>query len=284
MAYNTLAALLSQNKVDTVSFALPIDFELCRSLPSALGPRPGSEGLIVDAAQPQLAIPPDLVVRDWQKYMGKTLNRGFDTPAAIKRALELLNAQFTRHAPVASMASALGVYANAAGDHQAALAWHAEALKDQTNHPLFLKRMASAMLNVDPQDRVARVLLERAASLAPEQVLFQAELAHCLFQQGATDEGYALMRDAARIHDVLPEVPYLAAWMKRKLKQSDDEALELIDLALTAAPHVRRFAVFRLHILVDLGRADAANQGIDEIIARYGIGGDIKALRSRNAA
>jgi len=281
VAYNTLATLLSLHKIDPASFALPFDPELCRPLPPSLGLRPGNEGLLGDPKQLQFAVPPDLLVRDWQGFMGKTLNRGFDTSAAALRALELLNAQFGRHAPAASMASARGVYATVTGDHEDAMTWHKQALQEHSAHPLFLKRMATTMLAIDPQDPVARVLLERAASLAPKQTLYQAELAECLWLQQAPQDGLALMKVVAASPNVLPEIPYLAARMKRKLKQSDDEALALIDQALTSAPHVRRFMVFRVHLLIDLGRAANAIQAVDDIIVRYGVGGDIKALRNK---
>ena len=281
-AYNTLAALMARAQVDVTTFPLPFDPALKRVIPDAFGARPGTEGMTAAPDRVQLAIPPDVLVRDWQIFMGKTLNRGFDTPAAARRALDLLTTQFARHVPAASIASAQAVYTSILGDHAAALVLHAAALKAQSDHPLFLKRMATTLLAVDPQDIVARVLLERAASLAPDQVLYRAELANCVFAQNDKPAGLAMMQAAAFAPDAVPEVAFLAARMKRQMKQCDADALALIDHALSLAPHMRRFMVMRMYIQAEGGDMDAAFVTRDDIAARFGEGGDIKAWRERN--
>jgi hypothetical protein len=162
------------------------------------------------------------------------------------------------------------------------LVLHAAALKAQSDHPLFLKRMATTLLAVDPQDIVARVLLERAASLALDQVLYRAELANCVFAQNDKPAGLAMMQAAAFAPDAVPEVAFLAARMKRQMKQCDADALALIDHALSLAPHMRRFMVMRMYIQAEGGDMDAAFVTRDDIVARFGEGGDIKAWRERN--
>ena len=283
-AYNTFSVLLAKGFITPATFALPFDPDVKRPVPAKLGPRPGSEGLDDQPTEAQWVIPPDLLVRDWQMFMGKTLNRGFDTPAAAARALELFNIQFARHSPPASAMSVQGVYATVLGQHTQALDLHKTALRAAPDNPLFLKRMAATMLAVDPQDPIARILLEKAATCGENQSLYKAELAQCLMVQGDMDRAISLMAEAARAEDALPEVPFLAARMMRQHKHITDDTLALIDLALARAPHVRRFMIMRVHILSDLGRRLEADTMLDDIVTRYGDGGDTKALRARLAA
>jgi hypothetical protein len=282
IAYNTFAALMARDLITPTTFPLPFDPDLKRIIPAAFGARPGSEGLQTQPDVPQLAIPPDLIVRDWQLFMGKALNRGFGTAARIKWALELLTAQFDRHVPPASIASAQGVYASIAGDHVSADKLHTKALQLDASNPLFIKRMAASMLAVDPMNPVARILLDRAANLAPDQVIYRAELANCLFTQNDKDAGLDMMQDAALTDGAVPEIAFLAARMKRQMKQTDADALALIDHALAVAPHMRRFLIMRMYIQAESGDLISAIQTSDDIIDRFGEGGDLKAWRARN--
>lgn len=281
-AFNTFAALISRDLIDPATFPLPFDPALRRVIPAAMGPRPGSEGIQARDTIPQVAVPPDLLVRDWQLFMGKTLNRGFDTPAVMTRALELLTAQFARHVPAASIASAQGVYASCLGDHAAALDLHKQALQTDSTQPLFLKRMATTMLAIDPADVLGRIMLERAADLAPDQALYRAALADCLHGQGDKEGAFTLMASAAKATFTTPEVAFIAARMKRQMKQCDAEALDLIDHALAGAPHIRRFMMMRMYIQAESGDMPAAIQSADKITARYGNAGDLNAWRARN--
>ena len=281
-AYNTFAAFIAEDLIDPTRFALPYDPDLMRRLPATLGPRPGTEGVPHTGDAPvQMAMPPDLLVRDWHVFMGKTLNRGFNTDAGAARALEMMTAQFGRVVPPAALNAAQGVYASALGKHDTALELHRKALHDHSDQPLYVKRMATTMLAIDPQDRVARLLLERAAALAPDQSLYQAELAQCLFQQGAKPAAIAMMTSLTQSPDCLPEIPFLAARMIRQVDRKDDSSLPLITKALAMAPHLRRYMMLRVNILIELGQLQDAQNAMDDVITRYGEGGDIKALRAR---
>jgi hypothetical protein len=281
-AYNTFAAFLSRDLIDPTTFPLPYDPALKRIIPAAMGPRPGSEGVPACDNVGQLAVPPDLLVRDWQLFMGKTLNRGFDTPAAIARALELLTTLFARHVPPASIVSAQGVYTSCLGDHAAALGLHKQAVQIDSANPLFLKRLGATMLAMDPDDVMGRIMLERATDLAPQQALYRATLADCLYTQGDKGAGFAMMKTAAWAEYTTPEVAFIAARMKRQIKQCDAEALALIDHALAGAPHIRRFMMMRMYIQAEGGDLPAALQTADDITARYGEAGDLNAWRARN--
>lgn len=286
LVYNTFSVLLARGKVVPESFPIPFDPEVRRPVPAAFGPRPGTEGVDGDVpeAAPQWVMPPDIIARDWQFFLGKTLNRGFDTPGAIGRALELFDLQFARACPAPAVASVRGLYLAALGRYEEALKAHHEALTADADHPLYLKRMAAAMLAQDAEDRTARVLLEKAAQVAPAQPIYRGELAQCLFQQGETDRAIELMANVAREIAALPEPAFLAARMMRQARKVTDETLALVDLALARAPHVRRFMVMRANVLGDLGRQDATEEALNDIIRRYGEGGDLKALRARLAA
>jgi hypothetical protein len=283
----TLAQLCSADLVDTASFAIPFDAAARRPVSSQTIEitiaREGHAALVPPGQdQPQWVMPGDLIALDWQPFLGKSLRRGFGTAAGIKRGLELLTAQFDRHIPPASIASAQGVYASIGGDHVSAEKLHTKALQLDASNPLFIKRMAASMLAVDPMNPVARILLERAANLAPDQVIYRAELANCLFTQDDKDAGLDMMQDAALTDGAVPEIAFLAARMKRQLKQTDADALALIDHALAVAPHIRRFLIMRMYIQAESGDLISAIQTSDDIIDRFGDGDLLKAWRARN--
>jgi len=222
------------------------------------------------------------MIRDWQQWLGKTLNRGFDTEGAIRRALELLQAQFGRRAPPASVASAVGVYHSLLDDHFAAEACLEKALNEQPDNALFLKRLGAAKLRADERSAEGRQLLQQAAETSGRRAIFEAELAQCEWAQGDKEDASVRMYRAATAEGfVLPELKIHAARLQRQSKNVSEETLTLVDGALEAAPHVRRFMAFRVHVLCDLGKNDLAQEGIADIETRFGEAGDLTALRKR---
>jgi tetratricopeptide (TPR) repeat protein len=212
------------------------------------------------------------------------LVRGFQTPQSITRSRDIFLHQFPRFAPAASVASAQGVYATALGELETARDHHKQALQDEPDNALFLRRMAATLLAEDPADPVALVLLEKAAFVAPKQGLFRAQLGLCLFGQKQRDRGLRILRKLCSETHVLPEIPFLTARAMRQNRQSGAEALALIDQALSQAPHIRRYMHMRVHILADMKNFEAANEQVEKIVARFGEGGDLIDLRQRLAA
>lgn len=282
LVYSNFSLLLSDGAIDPETFPLPFDPTIRRPVPQAAERRASVDGSHKLAALSEV-IPPDILVRDWRLFMGKTLNRGFDTEEAIARALELFNLQFARYLSPGSLASVRGVYAAELGDMDSSQAQHNEALAENGNNPLFLKRMAATLLKAEPESRIARTILEKAADLG-KQSLYTAELAQCIWSQGEKASALTLMRKASSGSDVLPEAPFLTGRMMRHTGQVTEETLALMDQALDLAPHVRRFMIQRVHVLSALGRMDDARDAIEEIVKRFGLGGDIAALRSKMAA
>lgn len=286
LAHALLMQLVSEGKIDLNTFPIVFDPNLMRPVPSpATRPTPNTLMLPdINPEQPYVAFPQDLFIWDWRNVLGRTLVRGFNTPQSITRARDIFMHQFPRFAPPASIASAQGVFATALGEHDVALGLHKQALQDDPDNPLFLRRMAATLLAGDPADPIALVLLEKAAYVAPKQGLYRAELGLCLLVQKQRDRGIQILRKLCREENVLPEIPFLTARAMRQNRQSGAEALALIDQAITIAPHIRRYMHMRVHILADMKNFEAANEQVDKIVARFGEGGDLTDLRQRLAA
>lgn len=281
-AFQMVSQLTDGGHIDPARFPIPFDADMRRPLPPVVWVTDHVIPPKTPDAQ-QWTLPPDLMAWDWKLFLGKTLIRGFATPQFITRSQDLFVRQFSRHAPAASVASALGVYACALEDYDRARELHTKALQAAPDTPLFLKRMADTMLAVDPTDPIASILLEKAVGLSPDGSLFHASLAQCLLGQNQPERAFALFTEVCANPHVLPEIPFLAAraMRQRRNKIKDQPALALIDQACAAAPHIRRFMVLRTNILIDAGQIDDATDQIAQIVAHYGEGGDLKALRAR---
>ena len=229
-----------------------------------------------------LILPPDLMIRDWEPLLGKTQTRGFDTPAVAKHMCGILQRQFSRSSPTASMKSAVGVYSRVSGDLEAAITHQNEALYDVGDNALFHMRLAEALLAKDRANRTAEEHLERAIELAPGQAFFQARLALYLWDQGKREAARDMMTTIAEQHPrTVPELLYYTAHMRRLTKLRDTKTLGYINKALEMAPHMQRYRLLRYHLLVDQDKKDEALAEIDDIAITFGTSNSLVKLRER---
>jgi tetratricopeptide (TPR) repeat protein len=281
-AYNTLGWLLQNGVVDPAQFIIPFDPDLSRIAPTAATATTGDLSHPMSGEGGNLILPPDLMIRDWEPLLGKTQTRGFDTPAVAKHMCGILQRQFSRSSPTASMKSAVGVYSRVSGDLEAAITHQNEALYDVGDNALFHMRLAEALLAKDRANRTAEEHLERAIELAPGQAFFQARLALYLWDQGKREAARDMMTTIAEQHPrTVPELLYYTAHMRRLTKLRDTKTLGYINKALEMAPHMQRYRLLRYHLLVDQDKKDEALAEIDDIAITFGTSNSLVKLRER---
>lgn len=280
----TLAQLCSNGVVDPATFAIPFDPDASRNVPPQMvaitAAREGHTALVPPGFEKCLwVMPTDLMAYDWQLFLGKNLGRGFGQPEIIAKSAELFKSQFARHMAPDVTASVQGLYAQATGNHAEALTFFKTALAAQPENPLWIKRAAVSRLAIDTDDDQAGAMLERAAEIGGG--LYRAQLADYMWTHKQRPKSLRLMNELCQDDNVLPELPFMTVRMMRQMRETGAEALSLIDKALAATPHVRRFMSMRAHVLFDMDNVEAGLDAVDQIVARFGDAGDVTTLRNR---
>lgn len=284
----TLARFWAVDLFDPLQFAIPFDPAVRRPVPSQtydlIIAREGHINLLAPGQEKQQwAMPLEQIALDWHPFLCKSLVRGFGKPDMIKRSLEVFMMQFERFIPEDAMASALGLYAYAAGDHDKALDYSSIALAEQPDNPLWLKRAALAWLEYDPDDAQGPTMLSQAAEIGGAHSLYAAQLADYQWRTKQRPAALRTMQTMCASRGIIPEMPFITARMMRQLRQSNDIALGYIDEALAQAPHVRRFLSLRANILLDMDDQARGADAIDQIVTLFGEAGDVPQLRGRLA-
>jgi len=282
----TLTQMCAAGLVDPADFPIPFDPAASRPVPQQMVAiaiaREGHTALVPPGYnQPQWVMPTDLIAHDWHPFLGKTLGRGFGQPEQTARSADLFETQFARHIDPVVVKSVQALYAHVAGDYDAALALLDTALETNPDNPLWIKRAAMSRLARDPEDPTAGLMLELAAEIGGPHSLFAAQLADYQWTHKQRPRALRTMRLICEGDQVLPEIQFMTARMMRQHRDTGPQALEYIDQALAAAPHMRRFMSLRAHILFDMKETEQGMDAVDLIAARFGEAGDVPALRKR---